>query len=188
MPDLGLSVSESVRSGHGLRSHGGSLWLNSWIFTRLAPGGRIQAESAERQPANNALSKRPKAPRSRDTVGAWLRGDRFPTVLDALLLAGIRAEAARAGLLAERIDGTANETVAELLAEDRWRASWTVENQRRITADRQAAELQEDAPPPTPSGSPVHRRDACPHIQQAHTSRVGSRIPLAWALSRGWCA
>ncbi|MFD9400327.1 hypothetical protein ACFWA4_16145 [Streptomyces sp. NPDC060011] len=106
--------------------------------------GAFRRNRLNYQPANNALSKRPKAPRSRDTVGAWLRGDRFPAALDALLsvLAGIRAEAARLSLLAERIDGTANETVAELLAEDRWRASWTAENQRRIAADRQAAERQ----------------------------------------------
>ncbi|MFD7134953.1 tetratricopeptide repeat protein [Streptomyces sp. NPDC059894] len=45
-------------------------------------------------------------------------------------------------LLAERIDGASNETVTELLAEDRWEASWTAENQRRIAAGRQAAERQ----------------------------------------------
>ncbi|MEK2472208.1 tetratricopeptide repeat protein [Streptomyces noursei] len=114
------------------------------IFEDLRRVGALKRDRLGAQPADNALSKVPNPKLSRDTIGAWLRGERFPTRLSALLdiVKQIRAEAVRAGVLADRLDGVAGETVADLLAEDRWRKAWETEHGRRIQADREAVERQ----------------------------------------------
>ncbi|WP_159403758.1 tetratricopeptide repeat protein [Streptomyces sp. NRRL S-646] len=112
------------------------------IFEDLRRIGVLKRERLGGRPSDNALSKIPQSPGSRDTIGAWLRGERFPQRLEALLavLREIRTEAVR--ILDTPADAECGETVAELLAEDRWRRTWMGEQRRRTQVNQQSAERQ----------------------------------------------
>ena len=106
--------------------------------------GALKRDRLGGRPSDNALSKLRGVGLARDTVGAWLSGRRFPSRLDALLIliGEIRAEASRAGALGEHVEGASGDTVADLLAEHRWRDAWNAEQQRRARKGQQAAERQ----------------------------------------------
>ncbi|MER6738943.1 tetratricopeptide repeat protein [Streptomyces puniciscabiei] len=112
------------------------------FFEDLRWVGALKRDRLGGRPSDNALSKAPKPPVARDTVGAWLRGARFPQQVEPLLsvLREIRAEAARQGRLEDSAGMSVGESVADLLAEGRWRRSWAAEQQRRIQADREGVE------------------------------------------------
>ncbi|MET7520477.1 hypothetical protein ABZS88_45575 [Streptomyces sp. NPDC005480] len=115
------------------------------FFEDLRRVAALKRDRLGKQPSDNALSKVPQPRVSRDTVGAWLRGQRFPQQPEPLLdvLQEIRAEAARQGALNSPADGFSGESVAELLAEDRWRASWQAEQRRRTQSNQERAERQQ---------------------------------------------
>ncbi|MFF8429032.1 tetratricopeptide repeat protein [Streptomyces sp. NPDC016566] len=96
-------------------------------------------------PSDNALSKVPQLGVSRDTVGAWLRGERFPQRSEALraVLGEIRAEAARQDVLGAPADGVSGESVAELLAEDRWSQTWEAERLRLTRSNQEGVARQQ---------------------------------------------
>ncbi|MER6187729.1 hypothetical protein, partial [Streptomyces sp. NPDC001652] len=112
------------------------------FFEDLRRVGILKRDRLGGRPSDNELSKAPKPSVVRDTVGAWLRGERFPQQVEPLLavLRDIRAEAARQGRLKDLAGTGPDEAVAELLAEDRWRQSWDAEQQRRIQAGREGVE------------------------------------------------
>ncbi|MFG2313232.1 hypothetical protein ACGFS9_31945 [Streptomyces sp. NPDC048566] len=115
------------------------------FFTDLQRVGEFKRLQMDGQPSNNVLSKATKPPLSRDTVGAWMRGKRFPRELDKLLavLELIRGEAALKGLLGSRADTFSDESVAELLDDDRWDRTWTAELQRRTRSNHEALQRQQ---------------------------------------------
>ncbi|MFJ2722953.1 hypothetical protein ACIO3L_39575, partial [Streptomyces sp. NPDC087437] len=115
------------------------------FFEDLRRVGALKRDRLGGRPSDNALSKVPQPTVSRDTVGAWLRGERFPQQLEPLLavLREIQAEAARQGALDTPADGFLSESAAELLAEDRWRPAWTAEQQRRTQSNQERAERQQ---------------------------------------------
>ncbi|MEV8162056.1 hypothetical protein AB0P34_15645 [Nocardiopsis alba] len=106
--------------------------------------GALKRDRLDRQPSDNALGKHADVQVSRDTVGAWLRGERFPQQVDPLLavLAQIRAEADCRGLLGTPVDSVAGDTVSELLDLGRWRRAWEDEQQGRVQANKDAAYRQ----------------------------------------------
>ncbi|MCZ1001232.1 hypothetical protein O1M63_29265 [Streptomyces mirabilis] len=112
------------------------------FFEDLRWVGALKRDHLGRRPSDNALSEAPRPPVSRDTVGAWLRGERFPQQVEPLLavLREIRAEAARQGRLADSAGTGSGESVADLLAEERWRRSWSAEQRRRTQANREGVE------------------------------------------------
>ncbi|MFY7064722.1 tetratricopeptide repeat protein [Nocardiopsis changdeensis] len=114
------------------------------IFEDLRKVGALKRGLLDRKPSDNALGKHTDVQASRDTVGAWLRGKRFPQQVEPLLgvLAQIRAEAARRDLLDNPADSADDCTVAELMDPDRWRASWEAEQRRRIQANQDSARRQ----------------------------------------------
>jgi TPR repeat protein len=114
------------------------------IFDDLRRVGALKRDRLGGRPSDNALSKVPKPAVSRDTVGAWLRGDRFPQQLEPLraIVGQIRAEAARQGILQIPVADGADETVADLLAEERWQRAWNAEQQHRTQTNREAVERQ----------------------------------------------
>lgn len=114
------------------------------IFEDLRRVGVLKRDLLDRLPSDNALGRHIDVQVSRDTVGAWLRGERFPRQLDPLLgvLAQIRAEAARRGMLDAPVDSVGGCTVAELLVPGRWEAAWEEENHRRTQAYQDAAQRQ----------------------------------------------
>ncbi|MEU8034652.1 hypothetical protein AB0C13_39935 [Streptomyces sp. NPDC049099] len=112
------------------------------FFEDLRRVGTLKRDRLGCRPSDNALSKAPQPPVSRDTVGAWLRGQRFPQQL-LLAVLEIRAESARQGVLDRPADGTSGESVADLLAEDRWRRAWVAEQKRRTQANQEGLERRQ---------------------------------------------
>ncbi|MES0837319.1 tetratricopeptide repeat protein [Nocardiopsis tropica] len=114
------------------------------IFEDLRCVGALKRDLLNREPSDNALGRHTDVQASRDTVGAWLRGERFPRQVEPLLalLSQIRAEAARRGLLDAPAGSAQYCTVSELLDPDRWRASWQGEQHRRVQANQDAAQRQ----------------------------------------------
>ncbi|GLU47372.1 tetratricopeptide repeat protein [Nocardiopsis ansamitocini] len=112
------------------------------IFEDLRRVGALKRDRLNKQPSDNALSRHTDVNASRDTVGAWLRGTRFPQQVEPLLgvLAQICAEAARRGLLDTPADSSQECTVAQLLDPQRWRESWHSEQHRRTQANQDAAQ------------------------------------------------
>ncbi|MFF0001510.1 hypothetical protein [Streptomyces avermitilis] len=115
------------------------------FFEDLRRVGALKKGLLGGRPADHPLSKIPEAQVSRDTIGAWLRGERFPQRLEPLLsvLGKIRVEAASQNLLNNPADGVSGESIAELLAEDRWREKWTVEQRRRTQSNQKDAEREQ---------------------------------------------
>ncbi|KAB1141117.1 sel1 repeat family protein [Streptomyces luteolifulvus] len=115
------------------------------FFAELRRVGILKRDRLGGRPTDNALSKLPQPPVSRDTVGAWLRGERFPQQVEPLLavVGEIRAEAVRRGLLDTPANGESGGSVAELLAEDRWRGAWKAEQQRRTRSNQEGAERRQ---------------------------------------------
>ncbi|MFJ3720788.1 hypothetical protein [Streptomyces sp. NPDC090057] len=115
------------------------------FFDDLRRVGEFKRHRLGRQPSDNALAKVPKQPVSRDTVGAWLRGERFPQQLEPLwaILEQIKAEAASRGLLGTEAGEGWAVSVAELLDEDRWKRTWTAERLRRTQSNQQSLERQQ---------------------------------------------
>ncbi|MEO3750782.1 sel1 repeat family protein [Streptomyces sp. B6B3] len=113
------------------------------VFEDLRRVGVLKRVRLAGEPADRSLARM--AGVAPGTPGAWLRGERFPQTIDALLvvLGSIRAEAAARGILDTTVDGAAGETVAELLDEERWRTSFDVERNRRTRADRAVAQRQQ---------------------------------------------
>ncbi|MFF7976985.1 sel1 repeat family protein [Streptomyces sp. NPDC007905] len=115
------------------------------FFEDLRRVGALKRDRLGGHPADNALSKVPQPAVSRDTVGAWLRGERFPQQVESLLavLREIRAEASRRGFLGTPADGFSGESVADLLAEDRWLRSWRAEQLRRTQSNQEGVERRQ---------------------------------------------
>ncbi|AEY93241.1 hypothetical protein SHJG_7975 [Streptomyces hygroscopicus subsp. jinggangensis 5008] len=115
------------------------------IFEDLRRVGAFKRDRLGGKPSDNALSKVPQPWVSRDTVGAWLRGQRCPQQPEPLLaiLREIRAEAARQGVLDTPADGSTEESVAQLLAEERWRKAWKTEQERRKQSNQDGVERQQ---------------------------------------------
>ncbi|MCX5256734.1 sel1 repeat family protein [Streptomyces canus] len=105
--------------------------------------GALKRDRLSRQPSDNALAKA--AGVARDTVGAWLRGERFPQDLDALLtvMTQIRAEATSKKITNTQCDGVAGQTVADLLDGSRWREEHSAERKRRAQANQEVVERQQ---------------------------------------------
>ncbi|WP_406346978.1 sel1 repeat family protein [Streptomyces sp. NBC_00648] len=114
------------------------------FFEDLRRVGSLKRNRLGGRPTDHALSKKPEKEMSRDTVGAWLRGERFPQRLEPLLalLQEIQAESARQGILDSPADGISGESVAALLAKDRWRQSWTAEHEHRTQTNQEGAQRQ----------------------------------------------
>ncbi|MFM9499801.1 sel1 repeat family protein [Streptomyces galilaeus] len=112
------------------------------VFEDLRRVGALKHDRLNRRPSDNALAKA--AGVARDTVGAWLRGERFPQDLDALLtvMAQIRAEAVRKKIMNTPCGGVAGQTVADLLDRSHWREGHGAERKRRAQADQEAVERQ----------------------------------------------
>ncbi|WP_328786094.1 sel1 repeat family protein (plasmid) [Streptomyces canus] len=112
------------------------------IFEDLRRVGALKRDRLGGRPSDNTLSKSPSPTVSRDTVGVWLRGGRLPQQVEPLLavMREIRAEAARQGCLEDSADRGSGESVADLLAEGRWKESWKAEQRRRGQAARQGVE------------------------------------------------
>lgn len=110
------------------------------VFEDLRRLGELKRTLLAGQPSDRALAKA--AGVSPTTVGAWLRGQQFPQSLDALLrlIGVIRGEADRRGLMSAPVEGAAGESVAELLAGERWRAAFDAEQARRAQAASAVAE------------------------------------------------
>ncbi|MEU5599739.1 sel1 repeat family protein [Streptomyces sp. NPDC020298] len=115
------------------------------FFEDLRRVGALKRDQLGGKPSDNALSKVPQLRLSRDTVGAWLRGERFPQRLEPLraVLGEIRLEAARQGVLDSPADGFSDESVAELLAGDRWGRAWRAEQERRTRLNQEGVERQQ---------------------------------------------
>jgi tetratricopeptide (TPR) repeat protein len=115
------------------------------FFTDLRRVGEFKRLRMDRRPSNPALSKAIEPPLSRDTVGAWLQGERFPRELGTLLavLELIRGEAARRGLLGSRADTSSDESVAQLLDAGRWKRTWKAELRRRTRSSHEALERRQ---------------------------------------------
>ncbi|MFJ5731503.1 hypothetical protein [Streptomyces paradoxus] len=115
------------------------------FFTDLQRVGEFHRRKMLRRPSDNVLSKVTDPPLSRDTIGAWLKGKRFPRELDKLLavLELIRGEAARQGLLGSRADTCPDESVADLLDQGRWDQTWKAELQRRTRSNQEAQERRQ---------------------------------------------
>lgn len=165
------------------------------IFEDLRRVGTLKRVRLGQKPSDNALSKG--AGVSRDTVGAWLRGERFPQQDEALLavITRIRAEASRQGILETPVDGISGETVTDLLSEARWRDSWHTEQHRRTQQNRDGVERQQaqkaldlkehrerlaalaDAPRPIPSWDP-QRLGVHPAISGHSPGRQGAGFVL----------
>ncbi|MFD9503442.1 tetratricopeptide repeat protein [Streptomyces sp. NPDC060035] len=124
------------------------------IYEDLRRVGALKRDKMDGEPADNSLSRIPGAPASRDTVGAWLRGDRLPQKPGPLLtvLAAIRAEAEARGLLRQRVDSGTDETVADLLEPARWRRKWDAE-------PRRPAETSQDDAAHTMAPEPLAREE-----------------------------
>ncbi|MFF2363768.1 hypothetical protein ACFVU0_13760 [Streptomyces sp. NPDC058122] len=117
------------------------------IFEDLRRVGSFKQNRMSGRPTNNALSKIGNPPVSRDTIGAWMEGKRFPQHLEQLLvvLRAIHAEAALRGVLDTPADGHTGQSIGELLAEDRWRRAWRAEHQRRTKTYSDAAAEQQSS-------------------------------------------
>ncbi|MFD7603381.1 tetratricopeptide repeat protein [Streptomyces mirabilis] len=115
------------------------------FFEDLRRVGTLKKALLGGRPSDNALARIPRPAVSRDTVGAWLRGQRFPQQLEPLwaVLEEILAECARQGVLDSAADEISGESVAELLAEGRWRRTWRAERQRRTQSNQEDAERQQ---------------------------------------------
>ncbi|MFD5514958.1 hypothetical protein [Streptomyces sp. NPDC127066] len=115
------------------------------LFEDLRRVGEFKRDRMHGRPADNALAKITQSGVSRDTVGAWLRGDRCPQRLAPLLavIAAIRVEAFNRGLLETSAGTASGESVADLLAEDRWSGSWAAEQERRKQVGREGLERQQ---------------------------------------------
>ncbi|MFF8430974.1 tetratricopeptide repeat protein [Streptomyces sp. NPDC016566] len=115
------------------------------FFEDLRRVGALKRGLLGGRPSDYALSQTPKPQLSRDTVGAWLRGERFPQRLEPLLdvLRDIRAEAAHQDVLDASADGFSGDSVAKLLAENRWRRTWEAERQRRTHLNQEGVERQQ---------------------------------------------
>ncbi|MFF2205655.1 sel1 repeat family protein [Streptomyces sp. NPDC058145] len=115
------------------------------FFEDLRRVGALKKRLLGGRPSDNELSKIPRPPVSRDTVGAWLRGERFPQRLEPLwaVLQEIRAESDRQDCLDSPADGISGESVAELLAEDRWRRTWRTEQERRTRMNQEGLERRQ---------------------------------------------
>ncbi|MFF9213253.1 MULTISPECIES: sel1 repeat family protein [unclassified Streptomyces] len=113
------------------------------MFDDLRRVGALKRDRLDRKPSDNALAQQ--AGVSRDTVGAWLRGERLPQDLKALLkvLALVQVEATRRKIMDTPCDGVAGQTVADLLNEGRWRAEYDAERKRRAQEDQEAAERKQ---------------------------------------------
>ncbi|MEV7196895.1 tetratricopeptide repeat protein [Streptomyces sp. NPDC093510] len=113
------------------------------LFEDLRRIGDLKRGRMSGRPSDNSLAKHAKV--SRDTVGAWLRGDRFPHRDDEFLmiLKDIRDWADRQGILDLPAGNETTETVAELLAEDRWQKALTGERKRRAEASSAATVRQQ---------------------------------------------
>ncbi|MER5968883.1 hypothetical protein ABT112_03895 [Streptomyces sp. NPDC002055] len=105
------------------------------IFEDLRRVGTLKRTRLGRRPTDSALGRLLTGVKSRNTVGSWLRGEHCPTSARALLtvVGEIREEARRQGILGTKVDpdGPSEETVAELLAGERWEISWKAEQDRR---------------------------------------------------------
>jgi predicted negative regulator of RcsB-dependent stress response len=115
----------------------------SGLFEDLRRVGALKRMRLGGEPSDRALAR--VASVSRTTVGVWLRGEQLPQRIDPLLavLGEIRAEAHRRALLHAPVDGGTEETVADLLADDRWRSMFRAERERRTQTDRRAAEREQ---------------------------------------------
>ncbi|GGX04265.1 SEL1-like repeat protein [Streptomyces lomondensis] len=115
------------------------------FFENLRRVGVLKRSRLGGRPSDYALSKVVRPSVSRDTVGAWLRGERFPQQPQQLLtvLAHIRAAAAAEGLLRRRADDASGESVADLLDEGRWQDMWGTEQRRRTEAKRESVQRQQ---------------------------------------------
>lgn len=111
------------------------------IHRDLARVGMLKRSLLEGQPSNRALSRA--AGLSATTIGQWLKGKDLPRDLSLLLkvLAMIRAEAHRRGLLEAPAEVGAEDTIDALLDAGRWRASWQAKHDARVESSSQAAEL-----------------------------------------------
>lgn len=146
------------------------------IFEDLRSVGSFKQNHMSSRPTNNALSKIGDPPVSRDTIGAWMEGKRFPRNLEQLLAAlrAIHAEAERQEVLDTPVNGRTGESIGELLAEHRWRQTWRAEHQRRTKMYGDAAAAQQS------------RRALQAEEQQAPSTdlRDRSRPVRAWSAQR----
>ncbi|WP_158781270.1 sel1 repeat family protein [Streptomyces sp. NRRL S-237] len=126
-------------------TYGAGMGRTPDFFEDIRRVGALKKGPLSGRPSDNALSKVPRPPVSRDTIGAWLRGERFPQRLEPVwaVLQEIRAESARQDLLDSPADGGSGESVADLLAEDRWRRAWSAEQLRRKLSNQEGADRQQ---------------------------------------------
>ncbi|MEU7408955.1 tetratricopeptide repeat protein [Streptomyces sp. NPDC042638] len=112
------------------------------FFEDLRRVAKLRMDKLGGQPSYRALSRGPGV--SPDTVGKWLGANQLPQQVEPLLsvLRQIRAVASGRGCLQDSAGGGSDETVADLLAEERWRRSWEAEHRLRIQADREGVERQ----------------------------------------------
>ncbi|MFF3767581.1 hypothetical protein ACFYYR_26360 [Streptomyces sp. NPDC001922] len=105
------------------------------IYEDLRRVGTLKRTRLGGRPTDSALTRLLTDVKSRNTVGSWLRGAHCPQSESTLLtvIGEIREEARRQGVLATQADpdGPSEETVAELLALERWEAGWKAEQDRR---------------------------------------------------------
>ncbi|MGW1767312.1 tetratricopeptide repeat protein [Streptomyces sp. NPDC002073] len=101
------------------------------VFADLRRVGALKRGLLDGQPSSRRLAELAKV--SHGTPGTWLAGSQLPQQLDPLLkvVRAIRAEAVARGLLDARADALGEETVAELLDEDRWRVAFDAERKSR---------------------------------------------------------
>ncbi len=106
----------------------------------LARVGVLKKGLLEGEPSNRALARA--VGTSPTTIGEWLGGKALPRELGLLqeMLALVRTEAARRGLLDAPAEIGGGETVGALVDPGRWRASWEAEHDKRVQASQRAAE------------------------------------------------
>ncbi|GGR82685.1 hypothetical protein Snoj_40490 [Streptomyces nojiriensis] len=144
------------------------------LSSQLRRVGALKRHRLGGEPSDRRLART--AGVSHGTPGAWLDGRQLPQRIDTLLavLGGIRAEAARRGLLATRVDASGEDTVAELLDERRWRAAFETERAHRSERSRRDAEGRQ--------AQAASERDALRARQAALTDRP--RPVRSWSAGR----
>src|SRR6266566_6812575 len=159
------------RTGHGrgVMSESGLPGRSGKFFALLEELRVFRAGPLAADPADRALARA--AGVSPTTIGAWLRGGRFPQDIDQVLavVRAVRQVASRRGVAAP---GSGS---AGLLDEDRWRAAYQQEARRRASVV--SAGVEQAQAVWTLAGPRVRVREADPRLLGVHAAISVPGVP-----------